>query len=67
MLLAQGHIEQKRAAASALREKLAQDPALGKDSAVQNQPLHPVTTDDPSTAADALALGHGAARAALRH
>ncbi|HEY1534833.1 MAG TPA: hypothetical protein VGF76_12470 [Polyangiaceae bacterium] len=46
------HAEQKRAAASALRDKLAHDPALGKDSALQNQLLH--LADDASTAADAL-------------
>jgi hypothetical protein len=52
VLLAQGHAEQKRSAASALREKIAQDPALGKDSALQSQLLH--LAEDPSTAADAL-------------
>ncbi len=53
VLLAQERAEQKRSAASALRDKLAQDPALGKDNAVQNQLLH--LTDDPATAPDALA------------
>jgi hypothetical protein len=52
VLLAQAHAEQKRAAASELREKLAQNPALGKDGAVQTQLLH--LAEDPATAADAL-------------
>ena len=52
VLLAEAHAEQKHAAASELREKLAQNPALGKDSAVQTQMLH--LAEDPATAADAL-------------
>jgi hypothetical protein len=53
VLLAEARAEQKHAAAGALREKLARDPALGKDTALQAQLLH--LADDPSTAADALA------------
>jgi len=52
VLLAEAHTQQKRAAASQLREKLAQSPALGKDSALQAQLLH--LAEDPATAADAL-------------
>src|SRR5450432_872776 len=52
VILAEAHAQQKRAAASSLRQKLEQNPALGKDSAVQSQLLH--LAEDPSTAADAL-------------
>jgi hypothetical protein len=52
VLLAEGHTQQKRAVASALREKLEHDPALGKDSAVQTQLLQ--LAGDPATATDAL-------------
>jgi hypothetical protein len=52
VLLAEAHTQQKRAAASELRQKLAQNPALGKDSALQSQLLH--LAEDPETAADAL-------------
>ncbi|HEX3850343.1 MAG TPA: hypothetical protein VHW01_05215 [Polyangiaceae bacterium] len=52
VLLAEAHTQQKRAAAELLREKLEQNPALGKDSALQSQLLH--LAEDPTTAADAL-------------
>ncbi|HWZ87900.1 MAG TPA: hypothetical protein VNW92_03595 [Polyangiaceae bacterium] len=50
--LAEGHAQQKRALASALREKLERDPAFGKDGAVQTQLLQ--LAGDPATATDAL-------------
>ena len=53
VLLAEWHAQQKRATASALRQKLEADPAAGKDSAVQSQLLG--FAADPATAADALA------------
>jgi len=53
VLVAEGHAEQKRSLAAALRQKLEREPALGKDSAVQNQLLQ--LAEDASTAADALA------------
>lgn len=57
MQLAEGRAEQKRASASALRQKLEQAPALGKDGATQNQLLH--LAEDPATAVDALsAMAH---------
>jgi hypothetical protein len=57
VLLAEGHAEQKRAAASALRQKLEQAPALGQDAATQNQLLH--LAEDPATAVDSLtAMAH---------
>ncbi|HEY5377188.1 MAG TPA: hypothetical protein VIK01_26090, partial [Polyangiaceae bacterium] len=52
VILAEAHAQQKRVAAISLRQKLEQNPALGKDSAVQSQLLH--LAEDPSTAADAL-------------
>jgi hypothetical protein len=52
VLLAEGHAQDKRALANALREKIEHNPALGKDSALQSQLLH--LADDTSTAADAL-------------
>ncbi len=50
--LAEAHDQQKRAAASALREKLARNPALAKDPATATQLL--ALSADPSTAPDAL-------------
>ncbi|MEP7049073.1 MAG: hypothetical protein ABJB12_01920 [Pseudomonadota bacterium] len=50
--LAEAHDQRKRAAASALREKLARDPALAKDPGTGTQLL--ALCADPATAPDAL-------------
>jgi hypothetical protein len=52
VLLAEGRAEQKRSAASALRQKLERNPALGKDSAQQAELLQ--LAADESTAPQAL-------------
>ena len=52
VILAAGRAEQKRSLVGALRQKIEQNPALGKDNAVLSQLLH--LAEDPTTATDAV-------------